>query len=425
MTEKGRIVAFVTVVLFVWTLMHVYVMSRVWGLMPTVSSRRWLLVAAFVLWLSYPLGRALAHWRLSFPGYFFEMAGAIWMGALFLALIWLLAVDLVTGFGFLLTEAYKPLRVAALGLTALLSVWGLIQGLRIPAVREEVVVMRGLPAKLDGLVAVQVSDLHLGTLMGRRWLDRLAGLVERQNPDLVLMTGDVVDGGAEEVERLKPQLARFRARLCVWGVTGNHEFYVGLDRSVAFMESCGIAVLRDSAREVAPGLILSGVDDLTARREFRMDGDPLEKALASRPEGATILLSHSPLEARDGRQDGRGAHAVGPYAQRPDMAVWVSRPALLSLYLGEVRGGGHDPSGEPGDGNVGSSHEALCPRRDHKDYAQGRSCLTWRILSLGRSPALGWERRRVYCLHTFGRRSTQQHAEPPAAPFSFRPTRTQ
>ena len=311
MTERGRIVAFVTVVLFVWTLMHAYVVSRVWGLMPTAISKRWLLFAAVLLWLSYPLGRALAHWKLTFPGYFFEMAGAIWMGALFLALIWLLAVDLVTGFGFLLTEAYKPLRVAALGLTALLSIWGLIQGLRSPAVREEVVVLRGLPVRLDGLVAVQVSDLHLGTLMGRRWLDRLADLVNGQNPDLIFLTGDVLDGGAEEVERLKPQLALFRAPLGVWAVTGNHEFYVGLDRSVAFMESCGIVVLRDSAREVAPGLVLAGVDDLTARREFRVDGDPLQKALASRPEGATIFLSHSPLGAETADKMGVGLMLSG------------------------------------------------------------------------------------------------------------------
>jgi hypothetical protein len=135
MSERGRIVVFVIVVLFVWTLMHVYVVSRVWGLLPTATSKRWLLLVAVLLWLSYPLGRALAHWKLVFPGYLFEMAGAIWMGALFLALVWLLVVDLVTGFGFLLTESYKPLRLAALGLTALLSAWALIQGLRIPVVR--------------------------------------------------------------------------------------------------------------------------------------------------------------------------------------------------------------------------------------------------------------------------------------------------
>lgn len=298
MSERGRVVVFILVVLLVWTLMHAYVAGRVWGLLSTAGSRRWLLLATVLLWLSYPLGRALVHWKIPFPGYLFEILGAVWMGTLFLALIWLLVVDLVTGFGFLMTESYKPLRIAALGLTAFLALLALLQGLRAPSVREESVVLKGLPQKLDGLKVVQLSDLHLGTLMGRRWLDRLDRMVEAQKPDLILMTGDVLDGGAEQVEKLKPQLARIRAPLGVWAVTGNHEFYVGLERSVAFLESCEISVLRDTAREAAPGLVLAGVDDLTARREFRVDGDGLEKALAARPSGATIFLCHSPSRLR-------------------------------------------------------------------------------------------------------------------------------
>ena len=311
MSERGRVTVFIIVILSVWTLMHVYVASRVWGLLPPAFPKHWLFLAFLFLWLSYPLGKALAHWRVPFLGYPLELAGAVWMGALFLALIWLFVVDLATGFGFLLTEIYKPMRLAALGLTAVLSLWALVQGLRIPVAHQEVVVMPGLPGSLDGLAVVQVSDLHLGTLMGRRWLDRLAGLVRDQEPQLVVMTGDVVDGGAEELERLKPPLAGIRAPLGVWAVTGNHEFYVGLEKSVAFLQSCGMIVLRDEAREVVPGLVLAGVDDLTARREFRVDGDPVQKALGSRPGGACVYLCHSPLDAEEAAKLGVGLMLSG------------------------------------------------------------------------------------------------------------------
>jgi hypothetical protein len=128
----------------------------------------------------------------------------------------------------------------------------------------------------------------------------MARLVERINdlqPDLVVVVGDVVDGNVERVERLQPVLARLRAPLGVWAVTGNHEYYAGVEQCVRLFEDAGYQVLRDSWAEVAPGLVLAGVDDLTAREQFGRGGRPVEQALAKRPPGAAILLSHSPWQA--------------------------------------------------------------------------------------------------------------------------------
>ena len=80
-------------------------------------------------------------------------------------------------------------------------------------------------------------------------------------------------------------------------MTGNHEYYAGLDRSVALFEAAGYRVLRDSAAEVIPGFVLAGVDDLGARRRFGGRNDQaIGRALADRPPGAVVLLSHSPLQ---------------------------------------------------------------------------------------------------------------------------------
>jgi hypothetical protein len=137
--------------------------------------------------------------------------------------------------------------------------------------------------------------LHLGTQLGRGWLEKLLAQVESLKPDLLLVTGDVIDGNVSRVEPLVPVLKKFRAPLGVWAVTGNHEFYAGLEPSVALLESAGFRMLRGASTEVAPGLVLAGVDDLTAQEQAGLGADGLSRALTNRPPGATILLSHTPM----------------------------------------------------------------------------------------------------------------------------------
>src|SRR5206468_779619 len=111
-----------------------------------------------------------------------------------------------------------------------------------------------------------------------------------------VVVGDLVDGEVKHAEELLPTLKTLRAPLGVWTVTGNHEYYAGAEQCVRLLEAAGYSVLRDRWVEVAPGLVLAGVDDLTAREEFSAGEQPLDTALADRPQGATILLSHSPMK---------------------------------------------------------------------------------------------------------------------------------
>ena len=107
-------------------------------------------------------------------------------------------------------------------------------------------------------------------------------------------------------------------------MTGNHEFYAGLERSVRLLQEAGFGVLRDRHVEVRPGLVLAGVDDLVTRQQFGLRNGALVTALAGRPAGATILLSHSPLLAEQAAELGDGADAVRAHPRRADLAVWPS-----------------------------------------------------------------------------------------------------
>ncbi|MDL1950695.1 metallophosphoesterase [Acidobacteria bacterium ACD] len=265
-----------------------------------------------VLFLSYPVGRVLSR---DLPGPFsssVEMVGAVWMGFLFLGTVAFLSADLLTGFGKLWPSAAVPARTAALVVALALSAVAVVQGLRPPRVVPHEVVLPGLPEERDGLRVVQLTDLHLGSLLGPRWLSRRLDQVASLAPDLLVVTGDLVDSENGSVEPLVPLLSRLSAPLGVWGVSGNHEFYAGLEKSLALYRRAGIRVLSDEWKEVVPGLVLAGVDDLTARRQFGRREDPLPKALAGAPAtAAKVLLSHSPMKVEEAASLGVGLMLSG------------------------------------------------------------------------------------------------------------------
>ena len=292
----ARFAIFLSVVLAVWAVMHLYVFWRLTSVPWVVEhfSKRTILLTGCLLWLSYPLARILESNRLDVIGIPLEFLASLWLGTLFLLFAAVLVTDLVTVGGLLLPRL-TPRITGWAALTALVfTLVAFVQGLRAPVVREYEVAMPGLPKERDGMVVVQISDLHLGTQIGRGWLEKLVAQVESLQPDLLVVVGDVIDGNVSRVAPFVPVLKKFNAPLGVWAVTGNHEFYAGLEPSVALLESAGFKMLRGASAEVAPGLVLAGVDDLTAQEQAGLGAGGLNQALTNRPPGATILLSHTP-----------------------------------------------------------------------------------------------------------------------------------
>jgi len=290
---------FLTIVLSIWTLMHLYVFWRVRSL-PWVRQRglTWPLVGVMAfLWSCYLLARLFEHYVGGFLPQAFEFLGAMWFGIVFLLLVSLMAADVVTGFGFLMRAWVPTIRIGALALGCVLAAIAMIQGFQPPVISHHEYSLRGLPREHSDLRMVFISDLHLGAILGERWLAALVDRVLDLHPDVIIVGGDVIDGADVRINGLLSQLGRLRAPLGVYAVTGNHEFYQGRVRSVMFFEEAGFQVLHDRWLEIVPGLVLAGVDDLTARQQYGIKNDALGTALANRPPGtATLLISHSPLK---------------------------------------------------------------------------------------------------------------------------------
>jgi hypothetical protein len=132
-------------------------------------------------------------------------------------------------------------------------------------------------------------------------------------------------------------MKEFRAPLGVLAVTGNHEYYGGADESVALMEEAGFRVLRGAWTEVRPGLVVVGVDDLTARRRARGEGDPVARAMEGRPPGAVVLLSHTPPTRARAAASGAGlvlsGHTHGGQVWPFGWIVRVLYPLLEGRHL--------------------------------------------------------------------------------------------
>ncbi len=263
------------------------------------------IVALGALLVAFPaaerwLGAARVRW-LAWPA-------SIWMGFAFLFVVLFAVTDLAlwlaggaaaaAGLGepYPRTGAGRALAVLAVG--GALGAVALRSGLRAPGIRRVEVELRRWPRALDGFRIVQLSDIHVGSLLGREFAASLVRRVNELGPDLVAVTGDLVDGS---VHHLADQVAPFRelrARHGVFFVTGNHDHYSGGDDWAAMARSLGMRVLRNervSIQDRGAVFDVAGVEDHHARLVSETHVEDQPAALDARdPERPVILLAHDP-----------------------------------------------------------------------------------------------------------------------------------
>ncbi len=202
-------------------------------------------------------------------------------------------------------EVSNRINLALLLFALLLSGAGIAAGTSLPRVREQEVRIKNLPPEADGISIAVLADLHADALTGRK---RIREIVDRTNalsPDLIVAVGDFVDGTvAGRGPDLEP-LGGLSARLGVFGVPGNHEYYSGYDEWIPFLSGLGIEMLENSSRLLPEVRItVSGVTDPAALRFGRAAPDPAGAAAGLPPDAFRLLLSHQPKLAREAERAG-------------------------------------------------------------------------------------------------------------------------
>jgi predicted MPP superfamily phosphohydrolase len=189
----------------------------------------------------------------------------------------------------------RAAAIAGLAAVAVAIAYGLVNARRGPIVRRVRVPLPRLPESADGYTIVHLTDLHVGWTLGARFAETVVARVRDLDPDLVVLTGDIVDGHVRELAPHVAPLANLRARDGVYAVTGNHEYYWDVHAWLAHLGSLGIRFLRNERVAIRGALELAGSDDITSRGMAVGHGEDIARAVAGRdPELPLVLLAHHP-----------------------------------------------------------------------------------------------------------------------------------
>ena len=341
---------FLTVFLGLYALVHAYAYLKIHRFFALKGGRRFVIAAAFVLLLAFPvLGHVLDANGMERLAPVVLLAGYEWMVLLFLFVSANLFADAIRLLLFLVGRAGArtgiPARAerflflgAAVAAVAAFG-YGHFEARDLHVTRLELASPR-VPEEENPLRIVQISDLHFGAVNSARAAERVAERVSSLKPDLLVATGDVVDRGMADPAAVAQAFRSIEVPLGKFAVTGNHEFYRGVDASVRFLQRSGFRVLRGEEARPAPWLSILGVDDEAAHRFEGPLGAPLETLLERVPEGRWVLVLHHRPEVSDaspGRFDLQlSGHTHGGQVFPFSLVVALAYPFLKGSHdLGE------------------------------------------------------------------------------------------
>lgn len=243
------------------------------------------------------LGRWLDKINVTSLARFITIAGFSWLGIMFWFLILFLAMDIynivvrvssyrLAGASDMLISP-RTLFLAGCLIVTMTSTWGVYEAANIKVRRFEI----KAPKLSREITIAQISDVHLDMIVGSGKLEKIKSLLRDINPDVIVSTGDLVDGSIQHIEHLHASLAEISAPLGKFAVMGNHERYAGYKASGEFLARAGFTVLHGESVVVEGPLRIAGVDD---PGHGGMDVATASEVLPNGERETTVLLQHRP-----------------------------------------------------------------------------------------------------------------------------------
>jgi len=307
-----RFLAFISVFLTLYGLLHFYAFMKVHRAV-ALTRGTGVALACFMLFMIFCplLVRALERSRIEALSKILAFAAFVWMGFLFLFVTAALLIDL---YRLILTigvhlfhgrpDRWVPsARVVFFG-ALVASLLGTSYGcLEAVMIRERHITIRTpkIPQELGKLRIVQLSDIHLGRIVGEWRLENILAKVRKAKPDILVSTGDLVDGQMDNVSGLAEMFRRIHTPYGKFAVTGNHEFDAGLDRSIHFTKAAGFSILRGTGVHIGNVIFIAGVDDDAGHRYGPFEGSREAELLSHVPaDRFAVILKHRPHMDRKG-----------------------------------------------------------------------------------------------------------------------------
>jgi hypothetical protein len=282
---------FLTIFLLIYGGAHLYVFLKAKTALGFGAKTGILVVVGLLLMVFAPiLTRQLERPGLEPAAAVMAYIGYTWMGLLVLFFYISITIDvlrlLVYLAGLITAKNFSNLTSVSLYhflvpliLSASFVIYGFFEAADIRTERITIETSK-IPHEIGSFKIVQISDIHLGIIVGEGRLKKILEIVKREEPDLLVSTGDLVDGEMCNLTGVVNMLKEIEAPFGKFAVTGNHEFYAGLEKALAFTKDAGFTILRQETSTIGGFLNVVGVDDGEARR-FGGTGNPSEEELLS------------------------------------------------------------------------------------------------------------------------------------------------
>jgi uncharacterized protein len=304
--KRYQMIVFFSIVLTIYSLVNIYIFYKGYKALPVLENYRLLYaVTFFLLAVIFIFAKILESKHSSVITDILNIIGGFWLAFMLYGFLFFLLSDIVllilriAGIinveNILLYRKWSFIIIASI--SSLLIIGGFINAL-IPVTREYNITINKPAGSVKSLRIGAVSDIHLGSIIRKRSLKKMSGMLKEMKPDLVLLLGDIVDGEIGPVMR-GDLLQYFTCPKCtdgMYAITGNHEFIGGANRTIPYIESKGIRILKDEIVTLEGGIQLIGRIDRDSYRFYRKErlslGDLMKQADTSKP---VILLDHQPF----------------------------------------------------------------------------------------------------------------------------------
>ena len=300
-------ILFLLTFFLVYGALHLYVFLKIKAAFALGSEVTIVLILFMALMVSAPLlVRVSERQGLELFARLLAYIGYTWLGMVFFFFASSLCVDLyrlIVSLAGLIFRTHLASLVPSprlaffipFLLAVLIATYGSFEAL---SIRSEEVTIKStkIPKAIGTFTIALISDIHLGLIVREGRLKRILDEVKRAEPDMLVSTGDLVDGQIDNLRGLAKPLQDIHTPYGKFAVTGNHEFYAGLDQALPFTQEAGFTILRGEVREVGGFMTVAGVDDPAGKRLGLFRGPSEGELLTDVPsERFTLLLKHRPV----------------------------------------------------------------------------------------------------------------------------------
>ncbi len=302
---------FFGIVFSVYGLINFYILRRALLVVPE-SYKSLFIITSVIIMLSFIAGRFLEHLSVNFISNTLIWIGSFWIAFMFYFFLVLVVIDLLRLINliipffpaFITHNIEKTKHVTALIVLILVtvSVVGGYINTRVIITKTYKMKIHKYAGELNSLNIAMASDIHLGTIVGKSFLNKLVTEINKLNPDIILLAGDIIDEDLAAVikNNTGKELIRLKSKYGVYAVTGNHEYIGGVEEACRYLIAHGINVLRDEKIKIDNAFYVVGREDRSIRQFAGKQRKELKDLLTGVDKSfPVILMDHQPFKLQE------------------------------------------------------------------------------------------------------------------------------